>query len=488
MLNRNSVFVLDTNKLSCYPIHPGKARLLLTQGKAAVFRKYPFTIILKEVSKPTKKYRLKLDPGARYTGLALLSNTSIVWCAELEHRGFQISEALTKRRQVRRSRRNRKTRYRKPRFLNRKLPKGWLPPSLMSRVNNIKSWVNKLIKYAPVDSISMELVKFDTQKIVNPEIQGTEYQKSELFGYEVRQYLLEKFNHTCVYCGTKDAALNLDHFHPKSRGGSDKVSNLVLSCVDCNQAKSNKLPEDFLSDKPKLLELINKQRKQPLADAAAVNATRWKLKEVLESTGLSVETGSGGLTKYNRKRLGISKSHWTDAACVGKSTPDSLDIQNYQPLLIKAMGHGSRQMVKPDKYGFPRTAPKLRQKSFYSFQTGDIVKAVVTKDKKIGTYLGRVAVRKTGNFNIKTKTETIQGISHKYCKHLHKSDGYTYSFGELVKQKTVNFVQKVEQVLNTPVQLNLFDISELTTERLPKTKRAKRRKFDGLDGEQLSLF
>lgn len=216
--------------------------------------------------------------------------------------------------------------------------------------------------------------------------------------------------------------------------------------------------------------------------------TQWKLKEILESTGLPVEVGSGGLTKYNRKRLGISKSHWTDTACVGVETPDSLNIRNYQPLLIKAMSHGSRQMVKPDKYGFPRTAPKLRQKSFYGFQTGDIVKAVVTKGKKIGTYIGRVAVRKTASFNIKTKTETVQGIGHKYCQHLYKSDGYTYSFGVLVKQKNVNFVQKVEQVLETRIQLNLFDISQLTTEAKPKTNSVKRKQFDGLDREQLSLF
>ncbi|NEO55056.1 MAG: HNH endonuclease [Okeania sp. SIO3B5] len=487
MLNRNSVFVLDTNKKPCDPIHPGKARRLLSEGLAAVFRNYPFTIILKSESKPTKKYRIKIDPGARYTGLALLSDTDLVWCAELEHRGFEISEALRERRQVRRSRRNRKTRYRKARFLNRTRTKGWLPPSLISRVRNIKSWVDKLIKFAPISNISMELVKFDMQKIVNPEIQGTEYQMGELFSYEIRQYLLEKFNRTCVYCGTKEAVFNLDHFYPKSRGGSDRVSNLVLSCVDCNQAKSNSLPEDFLSDRPKILEIINKQRKQPLADAAAINATRWKLKEVLESTGLIVETGSGGLTKYNRKRNGISKSHWTDAACVGTSTPDSLNIRNYQPLIIKAMGRGNRQMVKPDKYGFPRTAPKLRQKSFYGFMTGDIVKAVVTKGKKIGVYTGRVAVRKTGSFNIKTKTETVQGISHKYCKNLHKSDGCTYSFGELVKQKTVNFVKKITETLDSPVQSHMFDTSGLTAEIEPKARR-KKKKLKGTDGEQLSLF
>jgi 5-methylcytosine-specific restriction endonuclease McrA len=488
MLNKNSVFVLDCNKNPCDPIHPAAARRLLFTKKAAIFRKYPFTIILKEECQSKKQYKIKIDPGAKTTGLALLSDTNIVWCAELEHRGFQIKEKLNDRRSLRRGRRHRKTRYRKPRFLNRKRPSCWLPPSLISRVNNISSWVDRLIKYVPISAISMELVRFDMQKMVNPEIQGTEYQRGELFGYEVREYLLEKFNRTCVYCGTKDATFNLDHFYPKSRGGSDKVSNLVLSCVDCNQKKGAKLPADFLSDKPKLLAIIDKQRKQPLADAAAVNATRWKLKEVLESTGLPVEVGSGGLTKFNRKRLGISKSHWTDAACVGKSTPDTLNIRDYQPLLIKAMGRGSRMMQKCDKYGFPKGAPKLRQKSFFGFQTGDIVKAVVTKGKKIGTYIGRVAVRKTGSFNIKTKTETVQGISHKYCRHTHKSDGYSYQFGETVKQKVVNFIQQPSQLLSSPTQLNLFDISELPTDTKPKTKRKSKPKSSGFDGEQLSLF
>jgi hypothetical protein len=181
--------------------------------------------------------------------------------------------------------------------------------------------------------------------MINPEINGTEYQRGELFGYEVREYLLEKFNRTCVYCGTKEGPFNLDHFHPKSKGGSDRVSNLVLSCVPCNQKKGAELPINFLNGKPDLLAAIEKQRKQPLADAAAVNATRWKLKEVLESTGLPVEVGSGGLTKFNRKRLGISKSHWSDAACVGQSTPNSLNLKGYQPLLIKAMGPVGKWLI-----------------------------------------------------------------------------------------------------------------------------------------------
>jgi 5-methylcytosine-specific restriction endonuclease McrA len=463
MSNRNAVFVIDCDRTPCNPVHPAVARKLLSEQKAAVFRQYPFTIVLKEKRVDTPNLRIKIDPGAKFTGLALVSDKNIVWAAELEHRGFTIRESLTSRKQQRRSRRMRNTRYRKPRFLNRRRQEGWLPPSLMSRVYNIQTWVNRLCKLAPVKAISQELVKFDTQKMINPEVNEIEYQRGELWGYEVRQYLLEKFNHTCVYCGATDKPFNLDHFHPKSKGGSDRVSNLVLSCVECNQAKSNKLPAEFLSDRLDILAKIDKQRKQPLADAAAVNATRWKLKQALESIGLPVELGSGGLTKYNRQRLNISKSHWTDAACVGQSTPNTLNINGYQPLIIKAMGRGSRQMVKPDKYGFPRTSPKLRQKSFYGFMTGDIVKAVVTKGKKIGTYVGRIAVRKTGNFNIKTKTDTVQGISHKYCRHLHKSDGYTYSFGQVLSQK----VNQLKPIQNKPKQVH---------------------QFKGIQGDQLSLF
>ena len=202
------------------------------------------------------------------------------------------------------------------------------------------------------------------------------------------------------------------------------MSNLTIACRKCNQAKGNQDIKEFLSEKPDVLNKILKQCKQPLKDAAAVNSTRWNLCNKLKEFGLDFETGSGGLTKYNRTQQNLPKTHWLDAACVGKSTPSDLNIEVIKPLIIMAMGRGSRQMVRVDKYGFPRTSPKLRQKQFFGFQTG---KSVVTKGKKVGTYVGRVAVRKTGSFNIKTATQTVQGINHKYCKSIHKADGYNYA-------------------------------------------------------------
>ncbi|NWH06997.1 hypothetical protein, partial [Desulfobacter latus] len=147
----------------------------------------------------------------------------------------------------------------------------------------------------------------------------------------------------------------------------------------------------------------------------------------LKKTGLPVETGSGGLTKFNRTTRGLHKTHWLDAACVGKSTSEKIFQIDKTVLIVKADGHGSRQMCRVNKFGFPRTTAKLTEKKVKGFQTGDIVKAVVTSGKKVGTYTGRVAVRKSGSFNIKTVEKTVQGISWKYCRLLHASDGYSYN-------------------------------------------------------------
>ncbi|MDJ0747353.1 MAG: RNA-guided endonuclease IscB, partial [Xenococcaceae cyanobacterium MO_167.B27] len=152
-----------------------------------------------------------------------------------------------------RGRRSRKTRYRKPRFLNRTRFKGWLAPSTEHRVLTTMTWVNRLIKYVPINSIAIELVRFDTQKLDNPEISGVEYQQGTLYQYEVRQYLLEKFNRTCAYCGSRDVPLEVEHTLPKSKGGSNRVSNLAIACVPCNQAKSNLDIQEFLADKPSIL-------------------------------------------------------------------------------------------------------------------------------------------------------------------------------------------------------------------------------------------
>lgn len=405
--------------------------MLLSSGKAAVFRRYPFTIILKEIVVPEPiPLRLKIDPGSKTTGLAIVNDATgeVVFGAALHHRGNATKARLDDRRAIRRSRRQRQTRYRKPRFNNRVRRQGWLPPSLESRIANITTWVRRLQRLCPIVAISQEVVRFDMQLMENPEMSGVGYQQGTLAGYEVRAYVLEKWNRTCAYCGKKDLPLQVEHIRPKANGGTNRISNLTLACEQCNRAKGTQDVTVFLANKPDALKRILAQAKAPLQDASAVNATRWALYERLKQCGLPVECGTGGRTKYNRTTRHLPKTHWLDAACVGASTPDVLHMAGVVPLLIKACGHGNRQMCGVNRFGFP-TRHRQRQKQYFGFQTGDLVKAVITKGKKIGTYIGRVLVRASGSFDMVTPHGRIQGIGYRTCTVLYHGDGYRYEEG-----------------------------------------------------------
>lgn len=423
------VFVLDKKLKPLDPCHPARARELLRKRRAKVFKRFPFTIVLQDRTvedSVTHPHRVKIDPGSKTTGIAVLQEETgrVTSALLISHRGQQIKDSLESRRSLRRGRRNRKTRYRKPRFLNRTRHQGWFPPSLESRIANIETWVGRIRKLCPITAISQELVRFDLQQIQNSEISGIEYQRGELFGFEVKEYLLQKWGRKCAYCGIENVPFEIEHILAKSKGGSNRVSNLCLSCIRCNQAKGNKPVEEFLKKKPEILKRVLAQAKAPLKDAAAVNATRWELHRRLQSTGLPVEVGSGGLTKYNRQTRGIEKTHWTDAASVGVSTPEKLLIKGVKKLIVKAKGHGTRQRCRPDKFGFPKAhAPSA--KYFQGFQTGDIVKADIPTGKFAGLYVGRIAIRFRPSFVLQLPTQKFD-VHPKYLKTIHKADGYEY--------------------------------------------------------------
>lgn len=424
----NLVFVLDTNRQPLTPCRPSMARKLLDANKAAVFRRYPFTIILKKaVTATPEPITLKIDPGSKKTGIALVdSRDRVIWGMELEHRGQQIKDALESRRGVRRGRRNRNSRYRQARFLNRRRSDGWLAPSLMHRVLTTKTWVSRLIKFAPVAEIRQELVRFDLQQMENPEISGVEYQQGTLAGYEVREYLLEKWGRKCTYCGKDGVPLQVEHIQARTKGGSDRVSNLCLACEKCNLKKGTQDLRDFLGGNQGLLSRILKQAKAPLKDAAAVNSTRWRLFETLASaTGSVVTTGSGGQTKFNRTRLGLPKAHWIDAACVGEV--ETLELVTIQPLLVKATGMGGRQRCQTDKFGYPQKHRPLRP--IHGFCTGDIVQVDIPKGVNAGGYVARLCPYSNGSGEIYPTTGKKRiGIQLRYVtKAVHRKDGYSYA-------------------------------------------------------------
>ena len=414
----NYVFLIDGNKTPMNPIHPAHARELLNNNKAAVFRQYPFTLIMNRVVENIITYplELKLDPGSRTTGFALVNNRNeVVWAMELTHRGLAIKDSLATRQSVRRGRRSRNTRYRQARFLNRTRRAGWLAPSLQHRIDTTMTWVNRLIKFTPINSITQELVRFDLQQLENPEISGVEYQQGELLGYEVREYLLNKWERKCTYCQAENVPLQVEHIHPKSKGGSNRISNLCLACEKCNVKKGTQNIQDFLSKKPDLLDKIMTQAKRPLKDAAAVNSTRWSLFNALKSTNLPVSTGSGGQTKFNRIRLNLPKTHWLDAACVGKVT--ELIVRTTKILAVKATGMGTRRLCRMDKFGFPCSKP--RQEYQHGWKTGDIAR---TTDGVVG----RVVVQSATRLEVRVAGKRHGGKLANFIK-IFSKDGYNYA-------------------------------------------------------------
>lgn len=435
-----AVFVLDKVGKALMPCCEKRARLLLARGRARVHRVVPFVIRLVDRTRTTsavQPLRLKLDPGSKMTGLALVRDTeradrstgevqrgaAVLNLFELAHRGRQISEALTARSALRRRRRGR-LRHRAPRFKNRTRPAGWLAPSLRHRVDTIMAWVRRLAGWAPVLAVSSELVRFDLQALENPEIKGADYQRGTLAGYEVREYLLAKWENKCCYCDAQSVPLNIEHLVARARGGSNRVTNLAVACVPCNRRKAAQPLAVFVKDKDRLARILA-QCVRPLKDAAAVNATRWALAAALGKTGLVLELASGGRTKFNRIQLDIPKTHALDAVCVGELL--AVTAWRRPTLRVKCTGRGSYQRTRLDKFGFPR-GYLTRSRRVHGFQTGDLVRADVPAGKKAGVHIGRVAVRASGSFNIQRGGDVLQGVPSRYCHLVQRSDGYGYSF------------------------------------------------------------
>ena len=420
------VFVLDKHKQPLMPCTPKKARLLLSRGRAVVHRQYPFVIRLKDrllEASVVQPLVLKIDPGSRTSGMAMARVEETpqgevhhaVHLAEVRHRGEQVHEAMGTRARARRRRRSAHLRYRPPRFENRTRPKGWLPPSLRSRIGNVLTWARRYSRWTPITHLEVERVKFDLQLIQNPEIVGIEYQRGELAGWELRAYFLEKFQHRCAYCHRRDVPFEIDHQVPRSQGGSHRASNLVLSCHDCNVAKGNQTAAEFGHPE------VEVQAKTPLKDAAAVNATRYALVRALGALGLPIGIWSGGRTRWNRDRFGLPKTHAFDALCVGELA--GAYASTLRTLRISASGRGQYCRTLFTKHGFPR-GYLMRQKQVNGLQTGDMVLAVVPPPYTAqGTHKGRVAVRKSRFFRI----NGVDSIPARCCTLLQRGDGYEYA-------------------------------------------------------------
>ena len=271
----------------------------------------------------------------------------------------------------------------------------------------------------------IENVSFDTAQMSSTtKLYGAKYQQGPLYQQKLRSFIFSRSNGKCVYCGAP--AQEIDHVVPRRSGGTDSTYNLVASCKACNQKKSNKTLKEFGKLVGKNFSKIT-PKKLP-KDAAIVQASRnYMIREITKLVS-DTTTYDSWLTKYNRDELSLPKEHYYDALSVGE-IPSNFNFLTDKVLQISAKGRGARQMCKVNKYGFPRTSAKA-SKSVKGFQSGDVVKAIVTTGSKQEVYLGRVAVRSRGCFSIKTNSGLVKDIGYKYCHLIQRGDGYSYSYKE----------------------------------------------------------
>ena len=294
----------------------GKVRRLLKSGKAKVVKKSPFTIqLLYDSTTHTQEISLGVDAGSKHIGISATTKDKVLFEANVELRN-DIVDNISTRRQFRRTRRNKKTRYRKARFDNRRRKDGWLAPSVRQKVDCHLIMIDKVNKILPIAKIIVEVASFDIQKIKNPYIEGAGYQQGEQLGFwNVREYVLSRDGHKCQCCKgkSKDKILNVHHIESRKTGG-DAPNNLITLCETCHTGYHKgtvKLPKTI-------------RRGMSFRDAAFMGIMRWafynKLKEIYPNVSLTY----GYITKNTRIKNNLPKNHHIDARCIsGNPTAQS---------------------------------------------------------------------------------------------------------------------------------------------------------------------
>ena len=358
---QNIVYVLNMRGKPLMPTTQQKANRLLRDEKARVVNITPFTIQLTISTGEAKQpITLGIDSGFKTIGFSAVSSAKELLAGEVQLR-TDVSAKLTERRMYRRGRRN-KLWYRKPGWNNNK-PEGWFAPSIKHKLDSHLSLIERIKKLLPISNIIIEVASFDAQKMINPEISGIEYQQGELQGYEIREYLLEKWGRKCAYCGKTDIPLEVEHIIPKSRGGSNRVVNLTIACNKCNQKKGDKTAIEFGHPE------VHKQTKESLKATAFMNNVRWKLVNIL-----GCKWTYGYITKHNRIKLGIDKSHGNDAFVIAGGKEQER-VVGYSV----SQHRRNNRCLQLNRKGFK---PSIRRKR-YALQPHDLVK-----------YLGQVLLVK----------------------------------------------------------------------------------------------
>ena len=342
--------VLNMRGSPLMPTFPRKAKKLIEQGKAKVISRCPFIIQMLIATGETRQdITLGIDSGYSFIGFSLISDISEIISGEVELRK-EVSKKIQERAMYRRNRRS-KLWHRK--WGIHEKGKDWIPPSLKHKLNAHIQLVKKLKSMFPITKLILEIASFNSQKMQNPEISGIEYQQGTLQGYEIREYLLEKFDRTCIYCGKKNVPLEIEHIVPKSRTNDNRVSNLVVSCHECNIKKGMMTATEF--GYPEL----QKQIQKPLKALPFMNLIRKRLADILKC-----EITFGYKTKHNRIKLGLKKSHINDAFVIAGGK-EQIRVKSYK--VVQKRRHN--RCLQINRNGFK---PSIRRKR-YMFQSFDLV-------------------------------------------------------------------------------------------------------------------
>mgnify|MGYP000925808607 FL=1 len=386
------------------PTTPRKARILLRDGKAKVVKRTPFTIQLKYATGENKQeITLGVDAGSKTIGLSASTEDEELYSAEVQIRN-DIVNLLSTRRENRRTRRNR-LRYRPARFDNRKKGNGWIAPSIQNKVNAHLSTVANVYKILPVSKTIVEVAAFDIQKIKNPDVEGTGYQKGEQLGFwNVREYVLFRDGHKCQYCKgrSKDPILNVHHIESRKTGGNSP-SNLITLCETCHKA--------YHTGKIQL----KIKRGKSFRDAAFMGIMRWafynKLKELYQNVSLTY----GYITKNTRIRNGLPKEHRIDALCIAGHPQAKISDTWYA---IKKTRRHNRQIHKANILKGGKKRLNQAPYEVFGFRLFD----KVLYDGKECFVFGR---RSSGYFDLRKLdgTRVHTSASYKKLRLLEKSNG-----------------------------------------------------------------
>ena len=353
-------------------VAPARARQWLRTGKARMVQRTPCHVRLTCPHAQATRQRhfareapavVGVDPGYETTGIIARIGAEVIFALEVEHRTKTITVRMTKRASLRKGRRSRRAKRQRDRglppkearFDNRRRDEGWLPPSLRHLRDSTVQWVRWLVDaFDTRVCVVVESALFDPHLLREPEVSGEGYQEGPLYRSHLYRALAERDGHQCVYCGRRDGPFECEHVVPKARGGSDAITNRVLACRRCNDAKKTRDVREFLHNRPKRLASVLENLGRPLRAATAMNVVGRRIVESIEAAGIQVSKTTGADTADTRRRLGLAKSHCADA--LGASWTDEKGVPHVRcthPVRVHVTGRGPRQAVRSDRFGFP---------------------------------------------------------------------------------------------------------------------------------------